>query len=1025
MWNFENIILTSMSRFSFSFTSSAFKLGLLVFLLTLAVTQYLVYLQYRIQKDEQSKKAVSELNSVATRLKTTLSNGMSATKVLAFIVEKYGEPEDFNAIAEEIVNSHQYIDGIQLTRGGVIKYVYPLEENKAALEFDILSDSSKSVEAYKSIKEKKLFFAGPLELKQGGVAVIGRLPIYSEDQFIGFSAVIIKLSTLLRSAGIPQSGQSGEFKYQLSKLNPLSQQKDFFLPYFDSSKEVASATLEIPDGEWILDVSSKATTGILSSIIIYSVLGLMFSIIGGFSISQLASQPERLNKLVQEKTAKLIATENNISMMMGRVSDAFISFDKNLCYSYLNKRAVEIFGHDPQTILGKCIWKEFPQMVQTPIYEAYMRAMNTQEHVNVEYYFSENGRWLENHLYPSPNGLSVFIRDITPYKEAIQKLEASEKYFRALTENSTDAIVLLNDHGKVLYQSPSTQKISGYSLEEIRQLDGLALIHPEDRLADSEMFINLIQTPGKVFHRNHRFKHKNGHYIWLEGAYINLLADPNIKAIVYNYHDATERMLAEQAIVREKYLSDSIINSLPGIFYLYDRDGKFIRWNKNFELVSGYSSDEIKHLKPLDFFEGEDKELVRQKIESVFMHGKDEVEAHFYTKAQKKIPYYLNGCRIILDDTEYLLGMGVDITELKLTEAKASALIREKETTLNRINDGVVSLNTEWQYTFLNDAALATHPLGREETIGKTILEVHPEMKDSPFWEMYQQAMQSMKVMELENYYAPMDTWFSSKVYPSQNGITIFYKDITERKKAEQQTAKLLASLQAKNKDLQQFSYIVSHNLRAPIAKILGLIDILDDNAEDNQQIIKLIAETATDLDEVVKDINLIVSARRTNQEIYEHVLFERKLQKISEVFQNEITKYGVTITSDFSEVESIYCIKTYVYSILYNLISNSIKYRAFDRPAQIHVKTTKSDDFVCLMVIDNGIGIDMQKYGSKLFGLYKRFHSDSVPGKGVGLNLVKTHAESLGGRVEAESILNEGSVFKVYLPNVTRNYGD
>lgn len=417
--------------------------------------------------------------------------------------------------------------------------------------------------------------------------------------------------------------------------------------------------------------------------------------------------------------------------------------------------------------------------------------------------------------------------------------------------------------------------------------------------------------------------------------------------------------------------------------------------------------------------------MVRQKIESVFMHGKDEVEAHFYTKAQKKIPYYLNGCRIILDDTEYLLGMGVDITELKLTEAKASALIREKETTLNRINDGVVSLNTEWQYTFLNDAALATHPLGREETIGKTILEVHPEMKDSPFWEMYQQAMQSMKVMELENYYAPMDTWFSSKVYPSQNGITIFYKDITERKKAEQQTAKLLASLQAKNKDLQQFSYIVSHNLRAPIAKILGLIDILDDNAEDNQQIIKLIAETATDLDEVVKDINLIVSARRTNQEIYEPVFFERKLQKISEVFQNEITKYGVTITSDFSEVESIYCIKTYVYSILYNLISNSIKYRAFDRPARIHIKTTKSDDFVCLMVIDNGIGIDMQKYGSKLFGLYKRFHSDSVPGKGVGLNLVKTHAESLGGRVEAESIVNEGSVFKVYLPNVTINYGD
>lgn len=798
-----------MNRLSFSFTSRAFKLGLLVFLLTLVVTQYLAYLQYRLQKDRESKKATYELNSVATRLKTTLSNGMSATKVLAFIVEKYGEPEDFTAIAEEIMNSHQYVDGIQLTRGGVIKYVYPVEENQAALEFDILSDSSKSIEAYKSIKEKKLFFAGPLELKQGGVAVIGRLPIYKEDQFIGFSAVIIKLTTLLRSAGIPESGQSGEFKYQLSKLNPISRQTDFFLPYFDSARQVASATLEIPDGEWILDVSSKTTTSILSSTIIYSILGLMFSIIGGFSISQLASQPERLNKLVQEKTAQLVATENNITIMMSRVSDAFISFDKNLCYSFLNKRAVEIFGHDPQAILGKCIWNEFPQMVQTPIYEAYTRAMTTQEYVNVEYYFSENARWLENHLYPSPNGLSVFIRDITPYKEAIQKLEASKQHFRAITENSTDAIVLLNERGKVLYQSPSTQRLSGYSLQEISKLDGLALIHPEDRIDDSKMFADLRQTPGKIFQRTHRFKHKDGRYVWLEGTYINLLADPNIKAIVYNYHDATERILAEQAIVREKYLSDSIINNLPGIFYLYDRQGKFIRWNKNFELVSGYTSDEMKQLHPLDFFEGDDKELVRQKIRSVFTHGKDEVEANFLTKGKEKIPYYLNGCRIILDDVEYLLGMGLDITELKVTEAKANALIREKETALNRINDAVVSLNTEWQYTFLNDAALATHTLGREETLGKTLLEVHPEMKDSPFWEMYQQAMQSMKVMELENYYAPMDTWFLSKVYPSESGITIFYKDITERKRAEQQTTKLLTSLQAKNKDLQQFSYIV------------------------------------------------------------------------------------------------------------------------------------------------------------------------------------------------------------------------
>lgn len=101
----------------------------------------------------------------------------------------------------------------------------------------------------------------------------------------------------------------------------------------------------------------------------------------------------------------------------------------------------------------------------------------------------------------------------------------------------------------------------------------------------------------------------------------------------------------------------------------------------------------------------------------------------------------------------------------------------------------------------------------------------------------------------------------------------------------------------------------------------------------------------------------------------------------------------------------------------MFNLLSNSIKYRLPGVPVTIHLQTRKVNDIICLSVKDNGMGIDLVKNNEKIFGLYNRFHSKKIDGKGIGLNLVKTQAESLGGNVEAESEVNCGSTFKIYLP--------
>ncbi len=241
--------------------------------------------------------------------------------------------------------------------------------------------------------------------------------------------------------------------------------------------------------------------------------------------------------------------------------------------------------------------------------------------------------------------------------------------------------------------------------------------------------------------------------------------------------------------------------------------------------------------------------------------------------------------------------------------------------------------------------------------------------------------------------------------------------DITDRKKAELETLTLVDILRFRNKELGQFAYMVSHHLRAPIARILGLASIFETDPNENKFIVDKITDATLELDNVVRDINNVISARNPEKEKKEYVQFETKVNLIAKVLEKEIKESGAEITADFSQAFAIVTVKSYLYSILHNLISNAIKFRLPDVPLHIHIKTTMNENFICLSVRDNGMGVDLEKNGKHVFGIYKRFHGDSFAGKGVGLHLIKTQVESLGGIVEIQSKLNEGAEFRIYLP--------
>ena len=134
---------------------------------------------------------------------------------------------------------------------------------------------------------------------------------------------------------------------------------------------------------------------------------------------------------------------------------------------------------------------------------------------------------------------------------------------------------------------------------------------------------------------------------------------------------------------------------------------------------------------------------------------------------------------------------------------------------------------------------------------------------------------------------------------------------------------------------------------------------------------------------------------------------------------EQEIANTKTQILTDFTRAADLHTVKPYLDSILYNLVSNAIKYRHPDRPPIITIKTEKLESELCLIVSDNGLGIDMDLYQDKLFNLYSRFHFH-VEGKGMGLYLVKAHLVAMGGRIEIQSRVEEGSTFKAYFKGIT-----
>jgi|GEM_PF-1475946 len=251
--------------------------------------------------------------------------------------------------------------------------------------------------------------------------------------------------------------------------------------------------------------------------------------------------------------------------------------------------------------------------------------------------------------------------------------------------------------------------------------------------------------------------------------------------------------------------------------------------------------------------------------------------------------------------------------------------------------------------------------------------------------------------------------------------ILLVTQNITDAKKSEVEREKLIKDLSNHNDELQRFAYIVSHNLRAPIVNITSLLDLFDESDignPENKELIDNLKTSVSILNTTLTDLIEVVSIRKQKLIKVEEVFFDNVLNNIEKSLFKQLKEADVTIHRDF-QISSVNYVYSHIENFLLNFMTNAIKYCHPDRSPEIWIETEMVGSDCVLTFRDNGIGIDLDKYKDRIFGLYQRFHSH-VEGKGLGLYLVREQIRSLDGEIKIESEIDKGTTFKVIMKSLT-----
>ncbi len=455
-----------------------------------------------------------------------------------------------------------------------------------------------------------------------------------------------------------------------------------------------------------------------------------------------------MQDITERKKAEEAIREFNerFEMIAATTHDAIWEWNLETNELWANEMHQSLYGltiNDPVPLIDEWISRIHPDDVHTTTTSRAKALISNQNAWISEYRFriGDEYRHLYDRTYVVRNAegkaihLMGSMTDITERKKVEEKLQTLNDRYYALM-NNIDGIVWEADAKTFEFKfvSKQAERLLGYPVEQWIHEPNFWPNHifEDDRKATVQYCVQCTAEK-----RSHEFEYRmvaaDGKLIWLRDIVTVQVENDETVMLRGIMVDITERKAAEAEMIREKYLSDSLINSLPGIFYLFDNKGKYLRWNKNMEVITGYTSEKFEKMNPLDFFEGVDKMLIQKSIAEVFDKGKTEVEAYMLTRDNTKTPYYFNAWRIIFEGKPCVIGVGIDISERKKAEQEILMANERFNLIAKATNDFVwdadLSANKMWR----NDNY--TLQLGWKVDPGKNNIteweeHIHPEDKE-------------------------------------------------------------------------------------------------------------------------------------------------------------------------------------------------------------------------------------------------------------------------------------------------------
>ncbi|WP_170863124.1 PAS domain-containing sensor histidine kinase [Pseudozobellia thermophila] len=590
---------------------------------------------------------------------------------------------------------------------------------------------------------------------------------------------------------------------------------------------------------------------------------------------------------------------------------------------------------------------------------------------------------------------------------------------------------------KTLLASKNLLRLFGqdFDREDVRIKHLLKFVHPEDATAVRQYTSHALSKK-RLDRFEFRIVLNNGHIkILRTSGEVYLDGNNEIEEILGIFQDVTEQKDYESHILKNNYLLNLAEEKASMGHWHTKSDSPVVTMSQNLENIFGIkgNGDGITLDEMLQRIHPEDREQVRSEF-GLIKKNKAFKEFMFrivLNDGRVKTLFVPNEVQIDhKEGVSEILGVCQDITRQRAEELKFRNLLDSapNPTFIINYDRSIVMANKQAQHLFGYTS---------KELLGQSIRKLFPK-RFYPVGDMLQDAFFSnptvQKVDLKESLYMRNKQGEEIPVHitlgpvQTESGLLVSWvaRDITQEKLAEslilqakENLERLTKELRSQNHQLEDFSYITTHNLRAPVNNLNALLKLYKTASTEAEKSLlfekleRVTGHLTLTLDTLVDSLKV-----QTNQSmLLEKLSLNKVLAKTKEILMAEIEHTGASLHCDFSEVDHVIYVRLYLESLFQNLINNSLKYRDPERSPVITISSKLSNGTVTLLFSDNGLGMDLQKYGHNLFRLNKVFHNHPEA-KGVGLYMTKTQIESVGGDIRADSEVGKGTTFKIVLKN-------